>query len=73
MNVRLLKAIDSSVVTCGCDSWTVKTAEHQGIDTFDLCGYRRLLTVPWAARRGATNEPAQVTALDPRLDLLSTS
>ena len=68
MNVRLLKATVSPVVTCGCDSWTVKTA-----DTFELWGWRRLLIVPWAARSGATNEPAQVRDLDPRHDHLSDS
>ena len=73
MNVRLLQAMVSLVVTCGYDSWIVKTAERQGIDMFELWGWRRLLTVPWAARRGATNEPAQVTALDPQCDHLSAS
>ena len=39
------------VVMCGCDSWTVKKAEHRGIDAFDLWCWRRLLRVPWTARR----------------------
>ena len=39
------------VVMYGCDSWTVKKAEHRGIDAFDLWCWRRLLRVPWTARR----------------------
>ena len=35
----------------GCDSWTIKNAKHQRIDAFDLCCWRRLLRVPWIARR----------------------
>ena len=40
-----------SVVMYGCESWTVKKAEHQRIDAFELWCWRRLLRVPWAARR----------------------
>ena len=39
------------VVTYGCESWTVKKAEHRRIDAFELWSWRRLLTVPWTARR----------------------
>ena len=39
------------VVMCGCESWTVKKAEHQRIDAFELWCWRRLLRVPWTARR----------------------
>ena len=39
------------VVMYGCDSWTVKKAEHQRIDAFELWGWKRLLRVPWTARR----------------------
>ena len=39
------------VVTYGCESWTVKKAEHQRIDAFELWSWRRLLKVPWTARR----------------------
>ena len=39
------------VVTCGCESWTVKKAEHWRIDAFELWCWRRLLRVPWTARR----------------------
>ena len=49
--VRLVKAIVFPVVMYGCESWTVKKAEHQRIDTFELWCWRRLLRVPWTARR----------------------
>ena len=49
--VHLLKAMVFPVFMYGCDSWTVKKAEHQKIDTFELWCWRRLLRVPWTARR----------------------
>ena len=49
--VRLVKAMVFSVVMYGCESWTVKKAEHRRIDTFELWCWRRFLTVPWTARR----------------------
>ena len=49
--VRLVKAMVFPVVMYGCDSWTVKKAEHQKIDAFELWCWRRLLRVPWTARR----------------------
>ena len=49
--VRLVKAMVFPVVMYGCDSWTVKKAEHQRIETFQLWCWRRLLRVPWTARR----------------------
>ena len=49
--VRLVKAVVFPVVICGCESWTVKKAEHQRIDTFELWCWKRLLRVPWIARR----------------------
>ena len=49
--VRLVKAMIFPVVMYGCESWTVKKAEHQRIDTFELWCWRRLLRVPWTARR----------------------
>ena len=49
--VRLVKAIFFPVVTYGCKSWTVKKAEHQRIDAFEVWCWRRLLRVPWTARR----------------------
>ena len=51
INVRLVKAMVFSVVVCGCESWTVKKAEHRRIDAFELWCWRRLLRVPWTARR----------------------
>ena len=49
--VDLVKAMVFPVVTHGCENWTIKKAEHQRIDGFELCCWRRLLTVPWTARR----------------------
>ena len=48
---RLLKAMVFPVVMYGCESWTVKKAEHRSIDAFELWCWRRLLRVPWIARR----------------------
>ena len=49
--VHLVKAIVFSVVMYGYESWTVKKAEHRRIDAFELWCWRRLLRVPWTARR----------------------
>ena len=49
--VRLVKAMVFLVVMYGCESWTVKKSEHQRIDAFELRCWRRLLQVPWTARR----------------------
>ena len=49
--VRLAKAMVFSVVMCGCESWTIKKAERRRIDAFELWCWRRLLRVPWTARR----------------------
>ena len=48
---RLVKAMVFPVVMYGCESWTVKKAERQRIDAFELWCWRRLLGVPWTARR----------------------
>ena len=48
--VRLVKAVVYPVVMDGCESWTIKKAEHGRIDAFELWCWRRLLRVPWAAR-----------------------
>ena len=50
-NVRLVKAMVLPVVMYGCESWTVKKAEHRRIDVFELWCWKRLLRVPWTARR----------------------
>ena len=49
-NVCLVKAMASPVVMYGYESWTMKKAEHQGIDAFEVWCWRRLLRVPWTAR-----------------------
>ena len=49
--VRLVKPMVFPVVMYGCENWTIKKAEHQRIDTFELWCWRRLLRVPWTARR----------------------
>ena len=49
--VRLVKAMVFPVVMYGCESWTVKKAEHRRIDAFELWCWRRLLRVPWTASR----------------------
>ena len=49
--VHLLKAMIFPVVMYGCESWTIKKAEHQRIDAFELWCWRRLLRVPWTSRR----------------------
>ena len=49
--VRLVKAMVFPVVRYGCESWTIKKAECQRIDAFELWSWRRLLRVPWTARR----------------------
>ena len=56
-NVCLVKAMVFPVVMYGCESWTIKKAEHQRIDAFELWCWRRLLRLPWTARR--SNEPIQ--------------
>ena len=50
-NVHLVKAMVFPVVMYGCDSWTIKKAEYRRIDAFELWCWRRLLRVPWTARR----------------------
>ena len=49
--VPLVKAMVFTIVICGCESWTIKKAEHRRIDAFELWCWRRLLRVPWTARR----------------------
>ena len=49
--VRLVKAMVFPVVMCGCESWTIKKPEHQRTDAFEMWCWRRLLRVPWTARR----------------------
>ena len=51
--ICLVKAMVFPVVMCGYESWTIKKAEHQKIDAFELWCWRRLLRVPWTARRSS--------------------
>ena len=51
IKVHLVKAMVFPAVMYGCESWTVKKAECRRIDAFELCCWRRLLRVPWTARR----------------------
>ena len=53
IKVHLFKAMVFPVVTYGCESWTIKKAEHRKIDAFELWCWRRLLRVPWTARRSS--------------------
>ena len=50
---RLVKAMIFPVIMYGCESWAIKKAEHQRIDAFELWRWRRLLRVPWTARRSS--------------------
>ena len=51
--IRLVKAVVFPVVIYGCESWTVKEAEHQRIDAFELWCWKRLSRVPWTVRRSS--------------------
>ena len=57
----LVKAMVFPVVTYGCDSWTIKKAECQRIDAFELWCWRRLLRVPWTARRSNQSIPKEIS------------
>ena len=59
--VCLVKAMFFPVVMCGCDSWTIKKAEHWIIDAFELCYWKRLLQVPWTARRPNQSIPKEIS------------
>src|SRR5574340_210910 len=59
--VRLIKAMVFQVVMYGCESWTVKTAECRRIDVFELWCWRRLLRVPWTARRSNQSIPKEIS------------
>ena len=64
--VHLVKAMVFPVVIHGCESWTVKKAEHWRIDTFELWCWRRLLRVPWTARR---SNQSILKEINPRISL----
>ena len=61
--VHLGKVMVFPVVMYGCDSWTVKKAEHQRIDAFELWCWRRLLRVPWTARRANLSILKEINSL----------
>ena len=65
--VRLVKAMIFPVVMYGCESWTVKKAERQNINAFELWFWRRLLRVPWTARR--SNQPILKEEINPGISL----
>ena len=58
--VHLVKAMIFPVVMYGCESWTVKKAEHQRIGAFEVWCWRRLLRVPWTARRSNQSIPKEI-------------
>ena len=60
INVHLVKAMIFPVVVYGCDSWTVKKAERWSIDAFELWCWRRLLRIPWTARRSNQSMPKEI-------------
>ena len=64
--VRLVKAMVFPVVMYGCESWTVKKAERQSIDAFELWCWRRLLRVPWPAK---TSNQSILKEINPRCSL----
>ena len=64
--VCLAKAMVFPLVMYGCESWTVKKAEHQRIDAFELQCWRRLLRIPWTARR---SNQAILKEIDPEISL----
>ena len=64
--VRIIKAMIFPVVMYRCESWTVKKAEHQRIDAFELWCWRRLLRVPWTAR---TSNQSIVKEISPEYSL----
>ena len=59
--VRLVKAMFFPVVMYGCESWTVKKAECQRIDAFELWCWKRLLRVPWTARKSNQSIPEEIS------------
>ena len=64
--VHLVKAMVFPVVMYGCESWTIKKAEHRTVDAFELWCWRRLLRVPWTARR---SNPSILKKINPEYAL----
>ena len=63
---RLVKAVVFPVIMSGCESWTIKKAEHRRIDSFELWCLRRLLRVPWTAGR---SNPSILKEISPKYSL----
>ena len=59
---HIVKTVVFPVVMYGCDSWTIKMAEHQRIDAFELWCWRRLLRVPWTAKRSNQSIPKEINS-----------
>ena len=59
--LHLVKAMVFPVIIYGCESWTIKKAEHRRIDAFELWCWRRLLRVPWTARRSNQSIPKEIS------------
>ena len=64
--IHLVKAMIFPIVMCGCESWTIKKAEHQRIDTFELWCWRRLLRVSWTGRISSqeSSPPSQFRSIN---------
>ena len=62
--VHLVKAMVSPIVMIGCENWTKKKVEYQRIDTFELWCWRRLLRVPWTARRSKQSVLKEISPED---------
>ena len=61
IDLDIVKAMVLPVVMDGCESWTIKKGECQRIDAFELWGWRRLLRVPWTARRSNQSIPKEIS------------
>ena len=59
--VHTVKVMVFPIVMCGCESWTIKKVECQRIDAFELWCWRRLLRVPWTARRSNQSVPKEIS------------
>ena len=59
--VHLVKAMVFPAVMYGCENWTIKKAEHQRIDAFELWCWRRLLRVPWTERKSNQSIPKEIS------------
>ena len=64
--VHLVKAMVFPVILYRCESWTIKKAEHQSIDAFELWCWRRLLSVPWIARRSNQSILKEIKPVNPK-------